>query len=160
MTNSSTYAPVTAIHAMVSRCRADDYPPLVARLRSGWVVMGERQVFTGYCLLLPDPVVPHLNALGAEGRERFLADMALVGDAIMVATSALRINYAMFGNVEPALHAHLFPRFADEPAATRTAHPWAFDWSSAPVYSIGAHGELQARIAGSLAAAQITRTGP
>ena len=36
------------------------------RLPSGWVVMGERQVFPGYCLLLPDPVVDHLNALRSD----------------------------------------------------------------------------------------------
>ncbi len=114
--------------------------------------MGERQVFTGYCLLLPDPVVPHLNALGAERRAQFLSDMVLVGDALLTATSAVRINYALFGNVEPALHAHVFPRFADEAAATRTLQPWAFDWSLAPAYSTEMHGELQRRIAARLTA--------
>jgi len=155
--NSSIAAPVTAIHILVSRCRAADYPARVARMRSGWVVMGERQVFAGYCLLLPDPVVPHLNALGAERREQFLSDMARVGDAILAVTSALRINYAMFGNVEPALHAHVFPRFADEPAATRTAQPWAFDWSLAPAYSDALHGDLKRRIADTIARASVRR---
>jgi diadenosine tetraphosphate (Ap4A) HIT family hydrolase len=140
-------APVTAIHKMVDRCRAADHPPLVAKMPSGWVVMGERQVFAGYCLLLPDPVVPHLNAMSSASRARFLSDMALVGDAIIAATSALRINYAMFGNVEPALHAHIFPRSADEPAATRTAQPWALDWSLAPEYSDAEYGDLKRRIA-------------
>jgi diadenosine tetraphosphate (Ap4A) HIT family hydrolase len=155
--NSSIAAPVTAIHILVSRCRAADYPSRVARMRSGWVVMGERQVFAGYCLLLPDPVVPHLNALGAERREQFLSDMARVGDAILAVTSALRINYAMFGNVEPALHAHVFPRFADEPAATRNAQPWAFDWSLAPAYSDALHGDLKRRIAATIARASVRR---
>jgi diadenosine tetraphosphate (Ap4A) HIT family hydrolase len=136
----------TAIHGMVDRCRAADYPSAVARLRSGWVVMGERQVLTGYCLLLPDPVVPHLNALSAELRGQFLSDMALVGDALLAVTAALRINYAMFGNVEPALHAHMFPRLATEPEATRTAQPWALDWNGAPSYSDLLHGELKRRL--------------
>jgi diadenosine tetraphosphate (Ap4A) HIT family hydrolase len=136
----------TAIHGMVDRCRAADYPAAVARLRSGWVVMGERQVLTGYCLLLPDPVVPHLNALSAELRGQFLSDMALVGDALLAVTAALRINYAMFGNVEPALHAHMFPRLATEPEATRTAQPWALDWNGAPSYSDLLHGELKRRL--------------
>lgn len=148
-------SPVTAIHRMVDRCRAADYPSMVARMRSGWAVMGERQVFTGYCLLIPDPVVPHLNALGAQARVQFLSDMALVGDAVMMAMSALRINYALFGNVEPALHAHVFPRFADEPAATRTAQPWAFDWSLAPAYSHALHGDLKRRIAATIARASV-----
>jgi diadenosine tetraphosphate (Ap4A) HIT family hydrolase len=136
---------------MVERCRRGDFPALVARLASGWVVMGERQVFAGYCLLLPDPVVPHLNSMTAAMRERFLADMALVGDAILASTAAARINYAMFGNLEPALHVHLFPRHATEPAATRTAQPWALDWTAAPEYSDALHGELQRRIAAQLA---------
>jgi diadenosine tetraphosphate (Ap4A) HIT family hydrolase len=144
---------VTAIHRMVEQCRAAEYAAAVAELPSGWVVMGERQVFEGYCLLLPDPVVPHLNALAAASRDRFLADMARVGDALLAATGALRINYAIFGNVEPALHAHLFPRRADEPPATRTAQPWALDWNSAPEYSPRRHGELQRRIAGHLKSA-------
>lgn len=143
-------APITAIHRMVDRCRAATLPAMVARLKSGWVIMAERQVFAGYCLLLPEPVVAHLNAMPSPSRDRFLSDMAAVGDAILASTSALRINYAMFGNLEPALHAHLFPRYADEPAATRTAHPWALDWASAPEYSEALHGDLKRRIAAEL----------
>lgn len=137
----------TAIHGMVARCRADDYPAVVARVPSGWVIMGERQVLAGYCLLLPDPVVPHLNALPSESRSQFLSDMAMVGDALLDVTSALRINYAIFGNVEPALHAHMFPRRATEPEADRGVQPWALDWNAAPVYSEERHGELKRRIA-------------
>jgi diadenosine tetraphosphate (Ap4A) HIT family hydrolase len=140
----------TAIHRMVERCRADAYPARVARLRSGWAVMGERQVFAGYCLLLPDPVVAHLNVLEDCERTQFLADMARVGDAVLAATGAVRINYALFGNAEPALHAHIFPRRADEPPGIRPAQPWALDWQAAPEFSPGLHGELQRRIAGHL----------
>jgi diadenosine tetraphosphate (Ap4A) HIT family hydrolase len=142
--------PPTAIHALVDRCRAGDYPAAVLRLRSGWVIMGERQVLSGYCLLLPDPVMPHLNALPADLRGQFLSDMALVGDALMEVTVATRINYAMFGNVEPALHAHIFPRHAMEPEATRTAQPFALDWTGAPAYSDAVHGELKRRLAARL----------
>jgi len=141
---------LTAIHRMVERCSADEYPARVARLPSGWVVMGERQIFAGYCLLLPDPVVAHLNVLEALARTQFLADMAHVGDAVLAATGALRINYAMFGNSEPALHAHVFPRRADERPDIRTAQPWALDWQAAPQFSPALHGELQGRIAGLL----------
>jgi diadenosine tetraphosphate (Ap4A) HIT family hydrolase len=136
---------LTAIHRMVERCRANDCAALVAKVRSGWVVMGDAQAFPGYCLLLPDPVVAHLNVLGE--RARFLADMALAGDAVLACTGAVRINYAVFGNAEPALHAHVIPRRADEPDAIRNTHPWAIDWSLAPGYSDALHGELKRRIA-------------
>jgi diadenosine tetraphosphate (Ap4A) HIT family hydrolase len=143
-------AALTAIHRMVERCRADAYPARVARLPSGWVVMGERQVFAGYCLLLPDPVVAHLNVLQGLERTQFLADMARVGDAVLAATGAVRINYALFGNAEPALHAHVFPRRADEAPGIRSAQPWALDWQAAPPFSPALHAELQGRIASHL----------
>jgi diadenosine tetraphosphate (Ap4A) HIT family hydrolase len=144
--------PQTAVHRWVARCRAGDFPAAVARLPSGWVIMGERQVFTGYCLLLADPVVAHVNVLQGDDRMRFLADLARLGDAVLACTGALRVNYAMFSNAEPALHAHVIPRFADEPAATRTAQPWAFDWNAAPEFSTVVHGDLQRRIAARLSA--------
>jgi diadenosine tetraphosphate (Ap4A) HIT family hydrolase len=147
----NTAASPTAIHRIVERCRAADYPPMIARLRSGWAVMGERQVFPGYCLLLPDPVVGHLNELSPPARAQFLSDMGLMGDALLACTAALRVNYAMLGNLEPALHAHLFPRHAREPAATRSTHPWALDWNLAPAYGEEFCGELKRRIAAEIA---------
>ena len=151
----SAHAPATSIHRMVELCRADQCPAMVAKMPSGCVVMGQRQVFAGYCLLIPDPVVPHLNALAEAGRAQFLSDMALAGDALMTATAAVRINYAIYGNLDPALHAHLFPRRANEPPATRTAQPWALDWSLAPEYSDALYGDLKRRIGERLECASI-----
>jgi diadenosine tetraphosphate (Ap4A) HIT family hydrolase len=124
----------TAIHEQVVAAREGKNPRVVARLFCGWVVFGERQFVRGYVLLLPDPVVPTLNALGARERGQFLLDMARLGDALLKATNALRINYAILGNLEPALHAHVIPRYAQEPEALRTAHPWAYDWPAAPLF--------------------------
>jgi len=132
----------TAIHRMVDACRAGKHAPLIARLPSGWAVMGNSQFLRGYSLLLPDPVVPHLNVMQVESRARFLADMARLGDAVLEVTSALRINYSMFGNLEPALHAHVIPRFAHEAEALRTAHPWAYDWAAAPQFDLEIHGAM------------------
>jgi len=138
--------PVTTIHALVDRCRLAQLPAAIAKLPSGWVVMGERQVLPGYCLLLPDPVVPHLNALDGEARAQFMFDMALVGDVLLAITAAARINYAIYGNVDPALHVHIFPRDSAEPESTRTAQPWALDWNAAPLYSDALHGDFKRRV--------------
>ncbi len=131
-------APLTAIHAQVQAAREGRDARVIARLFSGWAVFGERQFVRGYALLLPDPVVPNLNALGAKERIAFLSDMSRLGDALLKVTGALRINYAIFGNQEPALHAHVIPRYLDEPEALRTAQPWAYDWSAAPAFERGA----------------------
>jgi len=136
----------TAIHRRVAACRAGEDPTLIARLDAGWAVMGDPQVIDGYCLLLPDPVVPHLNALRPAGQAAFLADMARLGQAVLELTGAVRINYAMFGNLEPALHAHVFPRRADEPDALRTAQPWAWDWKSARAFDTARDGALLAAL--------------
>jgi diadenosine tetraphosphate (Ap4A) HIT family hydrolase len=141
---------------MVERCRAGIHPAMIARLSSGWAIMGERQVLPGYCLLLPDPVVPHLNALPGAARAAFLADMGLLGDALIASTAATRINYAIFGNVEPALHAHVFPRRPTEPEADRTAQPWALDWPGAPLFDAAEYGDLQRRIAAYLRQPAVT----
>jgi diadenosine tetraphosphate (Ap4A) HIT family hydrolase len=122
----------TAIHRRVAACRAGAEPTLITRMAAGWAVLGDPQVLRGYCLLLPDPVVPHLNAMTPAAQQAFLADMARLGEAVQRVTRPVRINYAIFGNVEPALHAHVLPRYADEPSHLVTANPWAYDWAAAP----------------------------
>jgi diadenosine tetraphosphate (Ap4A) HIT family hydrolase len=142
MKNDNPAEPVTSIHSQVNAAREGRNPRVIARLFSGWAVFGERQFVRGYSLLLPDPVVPNLNALGARERSAFLTDMARLGDALLKVTGALRINYAMFGNEEPALHAHVIPRYLDEPEPLRFCHPWAYDWKAAPVFERTACQEL------------------
>jgi diadenosine tetraphosphate (Ap4A) HIT family hydrolase len=139
----------TSIHRRVDALRAGSDPTFVARLASGWAVLGERQVLPGYCLLLPDPVVPTLNALAGGARDAFLADMAALGDAVLAVTGATRINYAIYGNLDPALHAHVIPRHASEDADLRKKPVWLHDWKTAsPVDA--ASIELGRRIAARL----------
>lgn len=145
----------TLIHKRVRECQAGTYPKLISRVRSGWVVLGDVQFVSGYCLLLPDPVVPHLNAMEAESRRLFLHEMALVGDALLQITGAVRINYEMLGNVEPALHAHLFPRYADEPDALRLKPVWFYDWDKAPAFDPVRDKPLMDTIAAELALRKI-----
>lgn len=141
----------TSIHRRVDALRAGDDPTFIARLASGWAVLGQQQVLPGYCLLLPDPVVPTLNALQGAARRTFLTDMAALGDAVLTVTGAVRINYAIFGNLDPALHAHVIPRYQDEPAELRTAQPWAYDWDAAPAFDPDRHRDLRDRIHAALA---------
>ena len=68
----------TSIHRRVDALRAGRDPAFVARLASGWAVLGERQFLPGYCLLLPDPVVPTLNALQGGNCIAFLFDDTLI----------------------------------------------------------------------------------
>lgn len=80
---------------------------------------GDAQFLSGYCLLLPDPGVPDLNALSYAQRQRFLLDTTVIGDALLEVTNAFRINYETLGNLDPALHTHIFPRYEWEPDEMR-----------------------------------------
>ena len=124
----------TLIHRRVAAARRDENPYVVCRLDSGWVVMGDVQPVAGYTLLLPDPVVPSLNDLEGPDRNAYLGDMVRLGDALLEVTGAARINYDILGNSEPALHAHVFPRYLDEPEAYRFGPVFAYDWSAAPPF--------------------------
>ena len=122
----------TAIHRHVEAARRGELARVIMRMRSGWAVLGDPQITRGYCLLLPDPVVPDLNALAGEARRQFLDDMGALGDAVLAVTGAERINYEILGNVEPALHAHVIPRHASEDPDLRKKPVWLHDWSAAP----------------------------
>jgi diadenosine tetraphosphate (Ap4A) HIT family hydrolase len=98
-------------------------PALIARMPSGFAVMADSQFLPGYCLLLAHPIAAKLNDLTGEARCQFLKDMAQLGDAVLAATGALRINYSIYGNLDPFLHAHVIPRFDWEHADYATLPP-------------------------------------
>jgi diadenosine tetraphosphate (Ap4A) HIT family hydrolase len=145
-TDGSPTEMTTAIHRRVAALQRGQDPTLIARLPSGWAVFGEQQFLRGYALLLPDPVVPDLNALRDAERRQFLLDMAALGDALLAETGALRINYAMFGNQEPALHAHVIPRYRDEQPNLAMAQPWAYDWSAATPFDAASFASLRSAL--------------
>lgn len=138
----------------VTLARAGRSPWLIARLPSGWAVMGDVQFLPGYCLLLPDPVVPSLNDLTPDARTQFLADMAGLGDALLRHTGAHRINYEILGNSEPELHAHLFPRYRSEPEALQRKPAWFYDWEAAPRFDEVRHGALRDALRAALLASR------
>lgn len=148
----------TAIHRRVADARAGRDKTVLGRCASGWAVFGYQQFVNGYMLLLPDPVVPDLNALTPEKRVQFLLDMSRLGDALLRTTSPLRINYAIFGNLEPALHAHVIPRYRTEPDHLRTQQPWAYDWNAAPVFDADAAAPLMNSLRAELAQLGVLRT--
>lgn len=120
---------------------------VICRMPSGWAVMGDVQFLPGYCLLLPVPVVPSLNDLDVEARSIYLLDMARIGDAVLQATGALRMNYEILGNSEPELHCHIFPRYSSEPEEKRKMPAWFYDWKTGIPYAEDIHGDLRSRIA-------------
>lgn len=102
-------------------------PAVICRLPSGWVSLANMQFLRGYTILSADPAVASINDLDTAQRAQYLCDMALVGDALLEVTGAYRINYAIMGNSAPVLHAHIVPRYLDEPDELRKGLPWSYD---------------------------------
>lgn len=136
----------TLIHQWVKDCQAGTNPRTIARVNSGWVVLGGSQFLRGYCLIVPDPVVSDLNQLNAEQRKTLLYEMSVIGDALLDITGAVRINYEILGNLEPALHVHILPRFNDEPEELKTKPVWFYDWDAAPQFDVDRDYSLMAEI--------------
>lgn len=119
----------TLIHERVGLCREGKNDKSICRVSSGWVVIGDVQFLRGYCLLLADPVVRSLNDLSKEQRKDFLYEMSVLGDVLLDVTGARLINYEILGNAEFALHAHLFPRYENEPEEVKHRPAWMYDKS-------------------------------
>ena len=136
----------TLIHRRVEAARKGENSTVLCRMESGWAVFGDVQVLNGYCLLLPDPVVPTLNDLDSQARVNFLRDMVIIGDAILEVTGATRINYEILGNSEPALHVHIVPRYEAEPDDLRRGPIWFYDWSKAPKFDPVLHKPLMDKL--------------
>lgn len=140
----------TLIHRRVEEARLGKNPAVICRLPSGWLVLGDRQVTPGYSILLPDPVLQDLNVLSMEHRTAFLRDMSIVGDALLEVTGAYLINYEILGNSERALHAHIVPRYEDEPEEQRRRPIWFMGMDNAPKFDPERDQELMQKLANSI----------
>lgn len=116
----------TIIHRRVWMCQLGTNPTAIRKLPSGWAVIGDSQRLRGYALLLSDPVLSDINHVPDHYRAMFLKDMALIGDAVLAATGARLMNYMILQNLDHALHAHIFPRYADEDPQRRSNGPWTY----------------------------------
>jgi len=125
-------------------------PLVLARMRSGFAVMGDTQFLPGYCLLLAAPGVVHLSDLPLEQRGIYLQDMSVLGEAIMEVCQPLRINYEILGNSLPLLHTHLFPRYEWEDERHKYGPVWDYIqeyWDAREYeYAEEIHGELKKNI--------------
>ena len=129
-------------------------PTVLTRMRSGFAVIGDTQFLPGYCLLLGTPRVTHLSDLPLDQRRDFLLDMSLLGEAIEAVCQPRRVNYAILGNLDPFLHAHVIPRYDWEPEEYLHGpiERYPHEQREAPdaQFSPERHGQLQADLTAKL----------
>jgi diadenosine tetraphosphate (Ap4A) HIT family hydrolase len=137
------------IHQNHEVANIEKNPAFICKVPSGFVVLCGMQYLRGYSILQADPVVESLNVLNRPKRAEFLRDMAMVGDAMLEVTGAYRINYAIMGNSDPVLHAHIVPRYLTEPEDRRKDGPWSYpqDWVTANPFNYERDKELIEQLA-------------
>jgi diadenosine tetraphosphate (Ap4A) HIT family hydrolase len=130
-------------------------PTVLARLASGFAVIGDTQFLPGYCLLLTDdPTADRLLDLPRPRRLAFLADMDLIGEAVQLVcrrrdTRFRRVNYAILGNFDAYLHAHINARYDWEPRHLMVGPVARYpkDISAAPEAQLGPqHDDLRGEL--------------
>ena len=129
-------------------------PTFIAELRSGFAVLGDQQYLKGYSLLLARDHVEHLHDLERSKRGPFLEDMAVLGGSMWRALKPERLNYMIAGGLVPHLHAHVFPRYADEPKEYREGpigvYPKEIREAPENAFDPARHGALMRAIASEL----------
>ncbi|MFJ7042000.1 HIT family protein [Streptomyces sp. NPDC101112] len=120
-------------------------PTVLRRLDAGFAVIGDVQFLPGYAVLLvDDPAVTRLSELPRARRLAFLSDMERLGEAVERACGRLdpafrRVNLEILGNTDPFLHAHVWPRYAWEPAESVGRPVWLYPperWAD-PSHALG-----------------------
>ena len=82
----------------------------VKELETGYVVIGDNQLYKGYTLFLCKVHKTELSMLDREFKIKFLEEMSVVAEAVQNATGAEKMNYEMLGNGDAHMHWHLLPR--------------------------------------------------
>ncbi len=121
-------------------------PTVLRRMSAAFAVIGDVQFLPGYCVLLIDRLgVDRLSDLDRPERAAFLTDLDRLAEAVQNVcgrrdAAFRRVNLEIQGNLDPFLHAHVWPRYDWEPA-DRVTRP------------VGAYPESQRRD-------PVTRLGP
>jgi diadenosine tetraphosphate (Ap4A) HIT family hydrolase len=129
-------------------------PMFVARMASGAVFLHDAQFLPGWSVLFARPEIGRLEDLPDDRAAAFLADMAKLGRAIGWVCRPRRVNYAIYGNTAPVLHAHVVPRYDWEPAERITQPIWTYPvekWRDMPLdYDPAPHAKLRDKLRAAL----------
>lgn len=109
----------------IAAIKADQNPYFVKELETGYVVLGDHQLFRGYTLFLCKEHKTELHELDPETKMKFLEEMSLVAEAVFKAFKPRKLNYELLGNTDNHMHWHIFPRHYNDPLPQRTV--WNVD---------------------------------
>ena len=146
----------------IALIRAGKNPHFVAETETGFVVLGDQQLFHGYTLLLCKEHKQELHQLEPDFRKKFLWEMSEVAAAVFAAFSPRKLNYELLGNTDHHMHWNIFPRHTDDPMPNRTVWNIAKEVRNDSVNtpSTEALQEMRERLSTELQKRQVPIMGP
>lgn len=106
----------------VSLWQSGSSPYFIQEFAHSIFVVGDHQFHKGYCLLLLKEHVRELHELEPSVQAEVFQELMKAGRALVDTFNPWKMNYSCYGNVDPHIHWHLFPRYDSEP--DHLNHPW------------------------------------
>src|SRR5919202_1512527 len=106
----------------VSLWRSGRNPYFIHEFEHSIFVVGDHQFHRGYSLLLLKDHVRELHELEEGALLALSRELIKAGRAVAETFKPWKMNYSCYGNVDPHIHWHLFPRYESEP--DHLNHPW------------------------------------
>lgn len=106
----------------VALWRGGRSPYFIHEFEHSIFVVGDHRFHKGYCLLLLKDHVRELHDLAPPVQSALFRELMTAGEALVSVFKPWKMNYSCYGNADPHVHWHLFPRYADDPE--RESHPW------------------------------------
>jgi diadenosine tetraphosphate (Ap4A) HIT family hydrolase len=139
------------------RARWPDPADFVADLGATTAHLHADQFFPGWTVLVLKRHATELFQLEPDERARLIEEVSLTAAAVHAAFGALKVNYALLGNLLPHVHWHVIPRLATDPAPRRSV----WEVSHEPVSSTPAdRAERIARLRAHLVRSRAPRRAP
>jgi diadenosine tetraphosphate (Ap4A) HIT family hydrolase len=106
----------------VTLTKEKKYPYLIHEFTHSYLMLGEHQYFSGYCILVSKDHYREMTDIPSPQREAFFSEMMQASKAIEEVFRPHKMNICSLGNVVDHVHWHFFPRYADDPDFKN--HPW------------------------------------
>ncbi len=106
----------------VSLWKGGRNPYFIQEFENSIFIVGDHQFHKGYSLLLLKEHVRELHELDSTVQVALFQELMAAGRALAVTFKPWKMNYSCYGNLDPHIHWHLFPRYDSEP--DHLNHPW------------------------------------
>ena len=102
------------ICAIIERIKARNFRDFIAELNASYVILGDQQLYRGYCVLLSKIHATELYLMPADAARVLFDEVRLSAEAIATVVKPWKMNYECLGNSEPHVHWHLLPRYEND----------------------------------------------